>query len=319
MPIIGSFGAGSAGGYGQRKGGRNELIFATGGCVTVCGDYRIHVFTGPGTFCVTAGGGDLGVADYMVVAGGGGGGPRDGGSGGGAGGFREAKTGNNGCYTASPLANPVGIQIEPGAYPITVGAGAPGPGPGGPCATRGGSSIFGDITSTGGGKGDGGTGQPGGSGGGNYGPVPASPVGDRLGNDPPVSPPQGNDGGIGTLPGFYVTGGGGGGAGTAGGLKTAGVGVGTEGFGPTGPSYGTPGPAGPLRYFSGAGAGSGDPRGGGGGAPGGYGGGGASGPPGPGVAGTTNTGGGGGGAPNGTGNSGGNGGSGIVMIRYKFQ
>jgi hypothetical protein len=316
MPIIGSFGAGSAGGYGQRKGGRNELIFATGGTVTTCGDYRIHVFTGPGTFCVTAGGGDLGVADYMVVAGGGGGGPRDGGSGGGAGGFREAKTGNNGCYTASPLANPVGIQIEPGAYPITIGAGGPASDPTGPGA----GSIFGDITSTGGGKGGGNAGQPGGSGGGNYGPVPASPVGDRAGNDPPVSPPQGNDGGIGSLPGNFVVGGGGGGAGTAGCFQSAGVGVGTEGFGPTGPSYGTPGPSAPLRYFSGGGGGAGDPRGGPGGVSGGYGGGGRGGPPGVGLPGTTNTGGGGGGTPNGSNPPiGGNGGSGIVMIRYKFQ
>ena len=51
MPIIGSFGAGSARGYGQ--GGISKgLINATGGTITCDGDYRIHTFTGPGTFCV---------------------------------------------------------------------------------------------------------------------------------------------------------------------------------------------------------------------------------------------------------------------------
>ena len=90
--------------------------------------------------------------------------------------------------------------------------------------------------------------------------------------------------------------------------------INTTFFGPTAPSYGTPGPA-PGRYFAGGGGahstpGRGYPTNGTGGA----GGGGAGGIP-AGVAGTINTGGGGGsGAPTGAA-----GGSGIVVIRYKFQ
>jgi hypothetical protein len=71
MPIIGSFGAGSAQGFGQRRGG-NPFIEATGGTVTTSGDYKVHTFTGPGTFAVTnAGSPDFGYVDYLVVAGGG--------------------------------------------------------------------------------------------------------------------------------------------------------------------------------------------------------------------------------------------------------
>ena len=49
------------------------FITATGGnCVsTVCTNFKVHVFTSPGTFCVSAGAGDLAVADYLVIAGGG--------------------------------------------------------------------------------------------------------------------------------------------------------------------------------------------------------------------------------------------------------
>src|SRR6056300_1003957 len=34
----------------------NPFIVATGGTITCCGDYKIHTFTGPGTFTVTNGG-----------------------------------------------------------------------------------------------------------------------------------------------------------------------------------------------------------------------------------------------------------------------
>src|SRR5210317_1413875 len=105
MPILGSFGAGSGRGYGQRGGGGAEYITATGGTITTCGDYKIHTFTGPGTFCVSCAGNACGsnTVDYLVVAGGGGGGgaPSHGG-GGGAGGYRESP-GTTTCYTASPL------------------------------------------------------------------------------------------------------------------------------------------------------------------------------------------------------------------------
>src|SRR5210317_845261 len=64
-------------------------VTATGGTVTCCGDYKIHTFTGPGTFTVTCAGNPLGsnTVDYLVVAGGGGGGGFQGAGGGGAGGY----------------------------------------------------------------------------------------------------------------------------------------------------------------------------------------------------------------------------------------
>jgi hypothetical protein len=87
------------------------MYAATGGTITCCGDYKIHTFTGPGTFCVSCAGNPCGsnTVDYLVVAGGGGGGD-DSGGGGGAGGFRESHSAPvSGCYTASPLATCTGI------------------------------------------------------------------------------------------------------------------------------------------------------------------------------------------------------------------
>ena len=89
------------------------FITATGGTITTSGNYKIHSFTGPGTFCVsgvstTAANNEV---SYIVVAGGAGGqtksnrapsGQRYGQGGGGAGGFRESKSGVD-CYSASPL------------------------------------------------------------------------------------------------------------------------------------------------------------------------------------------------------------------------
>ena len=133
---------------------KNIFIIATGGtpCAgQTCGDYRYHTFTGPGTFCVTAGSGPVAVADYMVVAGGGGG-AENGGAGGGAGGFRESHCATtSGSYTASPLATCVSLPISSGPYAVTVGGGGPG-GPSGP-TLKGNDSIFSTITSTGGGFG----------------------------------------------------------------------------------------------------------------------------------------------------------------------
>jgi hypothetical protein len=52
------------------------FIAATGGTILTCGDFKIHTFTGPGTFTVTNAGQPTGSnsVEYMVVAGGGGGG-----------------------------------------------------------------------------------------------------------------------------------------------------------------------------------------------------------------------------------------------------
>jgi hypothetical protein len=212
------------------------FITATGGTITTSGDFKIHSFTGDGCFVVSQlgnsptvpTGGPVNV-DYLVVAGGGGGGgsnaPYGGGTGGGAGGFREAKSGCAGCYTASPLAASCGITLTAQTYPITVGAGGAN-GSGSPTNGGNGSdSIFSTITSTGGGGGRfcnqagiaGGSGSGGGydlpGGGGTF---PGASGG--AGNTPPVSPSQGNPGGNGfTIWPTFSTGGGGGGAGASGG------------------------------------------------------------------------------------------------------
>ena len=82
--------------------------FATGGDVTVVGDYRIHTFTSSGYFNVIEA--PLGYDfDYFIVGGGGGGGSDMGGGGGGA----EVKTGTT-------------TDMEVAQYTITVGAGGLG-------------------------------------------------------------------------------------------------------------------------------------------------------------------------------------------------
>ena len=306
------------------------LISATGGTVLTNGDFKTHVFTGPGTFCVSAGGGGLNIADYTVVAGGSGGGAPGYGGGGGGGGFRISNS--TGCVpapTMSPLIAPKGLTVTPGAYPIAVGAA------GAACSVNGGNSNFSTIISAGGGGGgtaqaagnNGGSG--GGGGGGNPTPAPDTKQG-GAGNTPPVSPSQGNNGGAGN-PGPQAPtggeGGGGGGAGAVGsdapGPNAAGPGgagsfVADTVIGPTAPSYGTSGPVGSTRYFSGGGGGGSDSVGSNRGS-GGAGGGGQGGPSS--VAGGTNTGGGGGGGSHPAGSPSGSsaGGSGIVIIRYKFQ
>jgi len=297
---------------------RPAFVTATGGTVTTCGNYKIHTFTSSGCFVVTSAGNPSGSnsVDYLVVAGGGAGGnngPGAGnGSGGAAGGFRESVP-SPAAWTASPLASNTSLPVSATTYPVTVGGG----GGGNTCHSSGSSSgasgnlsTFSTITSAGGGGGSGNgspTGLSGGSGGGG-----ATIAG--TGNTPPVSPSQGNPGGIGS--------GAGGGATAAGGAATppAGPGPGTGGTGAgTGinpsPSVGAPGPSAPLRYFAGGGGSYFSPS-----YPdGGVGGGGTGHPTLPLVtSGTTNTGGGGGGNGATSGTSG-SGGSGIVVIRYKYQ
>lgn len=303
------------------------FIIATGGTITTCGNHKIHTFTSPGTFCVTATAcASLNTLDYVVVAGGGGSSScsNDGGGGAGGGGFRLSNATGNSAPLTSPLASPTGITATTTAYPITVGAG----GTGGPsCATAGSNSVFSTITSAGGGK-EGPTSPPGspgngGSGGAQRGGNPSTQSG-GAGNTPPVSPPQGNPSGNsgGTSPNHQS--GGGGGAGGAG-SNSSGSSGGKGGIGsyvaPT--MAGTNGTTGPVsaRYFSGGGGGAGHM--GGGAAPDGGGGGQGSGGNNPSAptqvaqAGTANTGGGGGGgSTQGTGKAGG---SGIVIIRYKYQ
>ena len=94
-------------------------ITATGGTILTCGDFKTHVFTGPGTFTVCSVGNPAGSnsVEYLVVAGGGGGGMSNGGGGGGgAGGFRQNY----------PSPTTAGLPVTAQGYPITVGGGGPG-------------------------------------------------------------------------------------------------------------------------------------------------------------------------------------------------
>jgi len=291
-------------------------ITATGGTITTCGDYKIHTFTGPGTFCVSCAGnsGGSNTTDYLVVAGGGSGGNSEQEGGGGGGGFRISSGAASGCYSVSPLGSCVSaLPVTVQGYPITVGAG-------GSVEGRGSNSIFSTIISTGGGAGAPGPLGPGGSGGGSGDNNPAG-----IGNTPPVSPPQGNTGGVGNQPDASDRGGGGGGAGVVGfpGVS-GGPGAGGGGsYSNINPATGVAdGPVGSARYYAGGGGGGAWDLGR---APGGYGGGGAGAKVAPGPAsvpseaGTTNTGGGGGGAGATGSFSASAGGSGIVIIRYKYQ
>jgi len=312
------------------------FVTATGGTIVTCGNFKTHIFTGPGTFQVTG----LAVPstnnalDYLVVAGGGGGASRQHGAGGGAGGFRLSNALSLPSPTTSPLANPTGITATVASFPISVGGGgAGGPYPPNSNGVGGVASTFSTITSAGGGYGAtyNQNGDPGGSGGGAGGHNSTSQT-IGSGNTPPVSPPQGQNGGANSTTSPCGQGGGGGGAGGAG--ETGGVPTSTgrggtgsyisDSFvGPTSPGYGTPGPVGGTRFFAGGGSGAtdGTPGSGGSSKPGPAGGGGGGSPRcGPGGVGTVNTGGGGGAGtgPNGD-IPGGAGGSGVVMIRYRYQ
>ena len=289
-----------------------QYITATGGTITtVCTNYKVHTFTGPGTFCVSAGGGSRATVDYLVIAGGGAGaGGGQGGGGGGAGGYRFSNGTNSGNYSAGPFSlGASGLRLSPGCFPITVGAGGSGGGEG-TTGGDGGNSIFSTITSAGGGGGgSNNAANDGGSGGG------ARVTSAGSGNTPSVLPPQGFGGRLSppaSNPPGYKAAGGGGGASEQG--KTMpGVNVGGDG----GDGLSSSINASATTRGGGGGGGGGASSGGSGGS-----GGGGTGNPGPspsaGSGGTANTGGGGGGGANAvrTGNSGG---SGIVIIRYRFQ
>jgi hypothetical protein len=336
-------------GFGAGGSAFKPLV-ATGGTVTTCGAYKIHVFTSPGTFCVSCAGVNAQV-DYIVQAGGGGGG-RTGGAG--AGGLRFTSVN----YTAPSCTSPrsgTEITLCAQAYPITIGGGGSGipanppvPVPSANKPTKGSDSVFSTITSAGGGaannpqSGSTGTNTNGGSGGGgvnanNFSPATST---DGLGNVPPVSPPQGfnshGNPGIPTTPEGLTSAVDGGGAGgntaNLSGDSTPRTGSAGLGF-PTDIMKSCAGVASPspsVRFIGGGGGGGSHlnpstfttaQHGGG------NGGGSTPGPGGaasPGSPGTTNTGGGGGGGGAGTGRStqppqggGGSGGSGIVIIRYK--
>jgi hypothetical protein len=120
----------------------------TGGSISTTGSYRVHTFTSSGTFAT---GGFSGSVEYLVVAGGAGGVGHNSGGGGGAGGFRTnvsgATSGRNssaeGGYTVTASTN----------YTVTIGAGSSGgANSNGFPMFNGSDSVFGAITSLGGGK-----------------------------------------------------------------------------------------------------------------------------------------------------------------------
>ena len=306
--------------------GAPPFLIATGGTITTSGNCKIHTFTGPGTFAATAAAcTSRNEVSYMIVAGGGSGGSAqyNAAGGGGAGGYRETKSPNT-PYTASPLdgySTPGNrITVTSQGYPIVVGAGATSVTGNGTDGNDGSNSSFSTITSTGGGGGTAGNpapaARPGGSGGGAGGGNRSTAGG--SGNTPPVTPPQGNPGGTSPPPPASNDNGAGGGGGASAAGGNAANQSNTGGAGVTSEINTSP----VARAGGGGGSGNCGPVAQAGG---GAGGGGAGGPPGgnDGVAGTVNTGGGGGGAsgqgaPGGNDNSGA-GGSGIVIIRYKFQ
>ena len=187
--------------YVKQEGGWTANIEATGGNqssptgdpltgaptpTNPNGNWKYHVFTGPGTFTCTA---NSGFVEYLVVAGGGGGGEQTGG-GGGAGGLRTNVAGVEDA-AGNPLTISTPFPVSPtggngsGAYTVTVGGGGegspPGPSQSFPAGADGGDSYFGPpsspdgITATGGGGGGAHRstsdnpvkyGKPGGSGGG---------------------------------------------------------------------------------------------------------------------------------------------------------
>ena len=325
------------------------FIDASGGTEsTVCTNFKVHTFTGPGTFTVNSVGNAAGssTVDYMVVGGGGGGGAGNGGgAGGGAGGWRASSGTASGSYTAgpAPLTSPVSaLPVTAQGYSITVGGGgAGGDGSSPPSGNRASSGVASSalgISSAGGGGG-GGTncapttpGLSGGSGGGGAKNVSTG----GAGNTPSTSPSQGNPGGNNTASSGN-DGGGGGGAGDQGETVTwqnnrggnGGIGV-TSNISNTPTGYaGGGGANSEIGGVGGTGgvhntgttpqpsATSSSPR-----TPGFGGGNGHSGngtQPNTSTAGGTNTGGGGGGIDAPTSYDGANGGSGIVVIRYRFQ
>jgi len=275
--------------YGIGGAGDANTPKATGGMIQKIGDYWVHTFTASGTFTPTA---PLSNVEYLVVAGGGGGGGAEAGAGG-AGGYRSSVVGESSGGGASAESR---LSLAAGtAYTVTIGAGG---------ASRlqlnsfnGTDSVFGSITSLGGGGGAyNAVGLTGGSGGGSsY----QSTGGSGTTN-------QGFAGGGGFIGGNWYGGGGGGASavGQAGQSSKGGNGGNGVASSITGSS---------VTRAGGGGAGTNGAGGAGGGGAGSTG-------PSIGSSGTVNTGGGGGGgfyvASPTTFYAGGSGGSGIVVVRY---
>jgi len=281
MPIIGAIGGGSAGGYGQRKGGVAPIA-----------------------------------ADYLIVGGGGGGSTGEHSGGAGAGGYRTSFPGGTKIEIKGGD-NTVTVGGGGAAQHTSPAPDYKNGNQGSDSDIQGVTTI----TSAGGGCGLAASGAnispygEGGSGGGGYYPADSGPrqgFGYGLGNIPNVSPPQGNPGMSGYQPFNTNAGGGGGGAASPGNHGPNNTQGGPGGNGTASNITGSP-----VTYAGGGGGGtygmgySGGPGGSGGG---------GSGGPSPGGSGNAGEngkgagGGGGGGAPSGP--TGGAGGHGRVIIRF---
>ena len=207
---------------GFGAGGAETFITASGGSIATDGNFKVHTFTGNGTFtvCSVASEDANNAVAYLIVAGGAGAG--EGMGAGGGGGFREGTTAPVVPYCASPIVNCAGITVTATSFPIVVGA-AGGEAPPTGNVTSGANTVALGLTATGGGRGGNRSewaGTPGGSGGGGSDYTPATA---GNGNTPPVSPPQGNPGG--ETPSPTEASGGGGGAGGAGSGSSPGAGT----------------------------------------------------------------------------------------------
>ena len=300
-------------------------MVATGGTITTDGDYKVHTFNSSDPFEVTTLG-DIGTVEVLVVAGGGSGGSGYGG-GGGAGGVVHHTT----------------KTVTATSFPVVIGAGGSSVTSAGDGNTGNDSTIF-SMTAKGGGFGGGydrASGDGGCGGGESTGNAANTEKGSTNQGAVSGATVYGNNGGEHNLTGAWHAAGGGG-AGAAGGAPDNSGSNGANGFagdggagvffanfthaGTSGTNTGTSG-----GYFAGGGGGGSEAfsafanylNGGNGGAGGGvqhYLG---TNNNGPGGSGLVNTGGGGAGNTNastsGSTPATGAGGSGIVMIRYKFQ
>ena len=211
-------------------------FIATGGTVTTItvggNTYKVHTFTSSGTFEITNGSKSC---EYLVVAGGGGAGSF---AGGGAGGYRSSVSGESSGGGASAES---ALSLTQGTYTVTIGAG-------GATNTQGGNSVFGSITSIGGGKGGNHTAgeKSGGSGGGHSNSWSDGFVAGGSGTSG-----QGYSGGSATSVSGTDAGGGGGGAGDGGQARQDRYNGGDGGDGVQSSINGT------ATYYAGGGAGAG--------------------------------------------------------------
>ena len=289
---------------------QDAYVAATGGTITTSGDFKIHTFNSTGTFTVTDGGnsGGSNSVDFLVVAGGGSGGSS----------CSPGNVGSNSIFaTITSAGGGTGGQGGGPSDSDPGGNGGSGGGAGGRCNKSGGSGNTPPVSPSQGNNGGNSINRSspsedfGGGGGGAGG----------VGTPAQTSPLEAGNGGPGTastITGSSVTraGGGGGGAEPAGGAGSGGSGGGGAG------DQDNPGSATAGTANTGGGGG-GTGQGGGGGGAGGF----RQSFPNPATGGLAvsaqaypiTVGGGGGASPDGGGGTSGAGGSGVVIIRYKFQ